>query len=864
MGRLDPVEQLRRRERQQSLVAELGRSALTGTPESELVEQALDAAAEGLGVEHAGLFEPSPDGRTFVAHRTRGWDAKRSEPKSVRKLVAHAFRGGEALVATDIVAATVRGEPQPLGVLAAYSARPHAFAHDDVVFLRGIANILAVTAARDRADEARRRSEEGLGFLAEAGHVLVRTLDYEATLSSLARLVVPRLADWLIVDVEEEDGAMRRVAVAAAAPEKQALLEELSRLYPPEPGSQQPAALALARRGAVHFPEFTPESLRATTRDDHHFALMTKLDPRSAIAVPLVARGRTLGALTFAWSESGRRYDEIDIALAEELARRAAVAIDNARLYESESTARARAEAAQRRVEFLSEASHMLSSSLDYGETLTSVARLAVPHVADWCVFYMLAEDGSIERVAVEHGGGRQDIVRGVLAGHELKPDAPTGAPYVIRTGHSELHAEATPVSLASDVEQPEELAAALAEVQVHSTMCVPLIARGRTLGAILFVSAESRRTFAEEDLQLAEDLAVRAALAVDNSRLYRDAEERGEAARALATVGDGVVLVDRNGVIRLWNAAAEAITRRAAADVRGRRAADVLPDWERLADAIPVGTAAQPSVSPETIPFAIDGRELWLSISGVASAEGVVYAFRDVTEDRRLDRLKSDFVATVSHELRTPLAAVYGAAVTLADRDLSGRPDLHRELIAQIVDQTERLTSIVTDILLASELEAGRFRLTPGEIDPILVARAAVEGARTRLREGGRLELVAPESLGSLETDAGRLRQVLDNLIENAIKYSPDGARTEVRLEQGNGSIRFSVSDEGVGIPRSELDRVFEKFYRLDPEQTRGVAGTGLGLYVCKELVERMAGRISVTSILGRGSTFTVELPRS
>jgi PAS domain S-box-containing protein len=768
-------------------------------------------------------------------------------------------------VASDIVAVPVRGEPRAIGVLAAHSPRPNAFAHDDVNFLRAIVNVLAVTTARDRSDEARYRSEEGLRFLAEAGHALVRTLDYEATLSALARLVVPRLADWFIVDVEDEDGAMRRVAVAAAAPEKQALLEELSRLYPPGPGSKQPAALAVTRGAAVHFSEFTPKSLRATTRDDHHFELMTKLDPRSAIAVPLVARDRTLGALTFAWSESGRRYDEVDIALAEEVARRAAIAIDNARLYESEASARTQAEAAQHRVEFLSEASQLLASSLDYGETLTSVARLAAPRVADWCLFYMLADDGTIERIAVEHGGGRQDVIRRVLAGHELKPDAPTGVPYVIRTGHSELQAEATPVSLASDVDDPEELAAALEEVHVHSTMCVPLIARGRTLGAILFVSAESGRTYAEEDLQLAEDLAGRAALAVDNSRLYREAEERGEAARALATVGDGVFLVDRTGVIRLWNAAAEAITRLAATDVRGRRAADVLPDWERLADAIPVGSAAQaPTVSPETVPFAIDGRELWLSISGVASAEGIVYAFRDVTEDRRLDRLKSDFVATVSHELRTPLAAVYGAAVTLADRDLSGRPDLQRELIAQIVDQTERLTSIVTDILLASELEAGRFRLTPGEIDPIHVARAAVEGARPRLPEGGRLDLIAPESLGSIETDAGRLRQVLDNLIENAIKYSPEGARTEVRLERGSGFVRFSVSDEGVGIPRGELERVFEKFYRLDPEQTRGIAGTGLGLYVCKELVERMDGRISVTSLLGRGSTFTVELPVS
>ncbi len=568
---------------------------------------------------------------------------------------------------------------------------------------------------------------------------------------------------------------------------------------------------------------------------------MIALAPHSAIAVPLVAHERTLGALTFAWSESGRTYAEGDLALAEEVARRAALAIDNARLYRAE-------QAARDRTTFLAEASNLLAGSLDYTETLASVARLAVPRVADWCLFYMLTEDGLIERVAVEHGGGRQDIVRAILAGHELNPDAPSGVPAVIRTGRSELQSEATPVSLASDVDQPEELASALAEVEVQSTMCVPLIARGRTLGAL---------TFATDDLQLAEELAARAALAVDNSHLYREAEERAEAARALAAVADGVFLVDRHGSIRIWNAAAETITGLSAAEARGARAADVFPGWDQLTGAVPVGDP------PQTVPFTLGARELWLSISGVETAEGIVFAFRDVTEDQRLDRLKSDFVATVSHELRTPLAAVYGAAVTLADRDLSGRPDLHRALIQQIVDQTERLTSIVSDILLASELEAGRFRLTPGEIDPVAVARASVEAARLRLPEGAEIDLEAPGDIGLLETDAGRLRQVLDNLIENAVKYAPEPGLTSVRVEPRDLTIRFSIEDRGVGIPAGELERIFERFYRLDPEQTRGVAGTGLGLYVCKELIDRMNGRISVDSAVGRGSTFTVELPR-
>jgi PAS domain S-box-containing protein len=579
--------------------------------------------------------------------------------------------------------------------------------------------------------------------------------------------------------------------------------------------------------------------------------------------VPLVARGRSLGALTLAWSESGRRYGDADLPLIEEVARRAALAIDNARLYRSEQAARGAAEEAERRVTFVADASAVLSSSLDYGETLGTLARLAVPRLADWCVIYAVADDGSIERLAVEHAGGPEDTVKAILAEHALNPDAPVGIPHVIRSGRSELRRVADPTELTEDVEHPAELAAALADIEVRSTMCVPLVARQRTLGAILFVAAESRRRYTEEHVRLAEELAARAALALDNSRLYREAEERAEAARALATIADGVFLVDGAGAIRIWNAAAEAITGLSAAEVRGHPAREVLPEWERVAAVVPVGAPGQVPPAPKTIPLAVSGRELWLSIAGVRSSEGAVYTFRDVTADRRLDRLKSEFVATVSHELRTPLSVVYGAAMTLTKRELAGREEVRHELVARIAEHAERLAAIIEDILLTGELEAGRLRLAPAELDPVEVARAAVDGARPRLARGATLELIAPGDVGRIEADAGRLRQVLDNLVENAIKYSPNGGRTEVRLEADERLVRFAVADEGVGIPPHELDRVFEKFYRVDDKQTRGTGGTGLGLYICRELVERMGGRITVELRPAEGSTFTVELPR-
>jgi PAS domain S-box-containing protein len=847
----DAVAELRRRERQQALVAELGRSALTGTALPQLLEIAVGAVAAGLDAAHVAVFEP--DDETLVATATLGWPAAEGRiAVDADSPVAHAFRLQEPYVGPEGLAAPVRGEEQLVGVVAASGPRP--FTADDMLFLRSVANLVAAATARDRAEGLRRRSEQALSFIAEASHVLAGSLDYDVTLSTLADLVVPRLADWFIVDVAEEDGTMRRVAVRAADPEKQELLDLLHREYQPVVGSGQPSGQALARGGTIHFPAFTPESLRETTLDERHFELMTKLDPRSAIAVSLVARDRVLGALTFAWSESGRRYTEADVTLAEELGRRAALAIDNSRLYRSVSGARATAEDAQRRFGFLVEASDVLASSLDYDETLGTLARLAVPRLGDWCVIYIVTEDGTIERAAVEHAGGRQDVVRAILSAHTIASDAASGVPEVIRTGRSELCADASPLSVAADAENPERLAQSLQEIDVRSTMCVPLIARRRTLGAILFVSAESGRRFTEDDLRLAEELAARASVAVDNSRLFHEAEHRAEAARALDSIADGVFLVDESGAIRIWNAAAETITGLAPAQVRGRNVADVFGGWDQVTE-LAGGT-------PHTVPVTIDGHELWLSVSAVASSEGTAYAFRDVTADRRLDRLKSDFVATVSHELRTPLAAVYGAAMTLAGRDFGSREDLRRELVAQIADQAARLSAIVDDILLVGRLEAGGLTLQAANVDPADVARGAVEAARLRAGDGMEVELRVADGVPVIETDAGRLRQVLDNLLDNAVKYSPGADRVDLRVQADERCVRFVVADRGVGIPSGELTRIFEKFYRLDPHQTRGVSGTGLGLYVCRELVQRMDGRITVESVLGRGSAFTVELP--
>ena len=335
--------------------------------------------------------------------------------------------------------------------------------------------------------------------------------------------------------------------------------------------------------------------------------------------------------------------------------------------------------------------------------------------------------------------------------------------------------------------------------------------------------------------------------------------------ARVLEHVDRGVFLIDDEGIMRYWNPAAAAVTGLEADDLVGKTADDVLPGWDVIGPEVPVATEPGPgSIAAKTLPFEFEGRELWLSISGVKFEDGTVYAFRNLTEERALDEMKSDFIATVSHELRTPLAAIYGCARTLLRPDLELGDDDNARMLEVIAQESERLTRIVSDVLLANQIDAGRLRLRDQEVDVAGLARDVVDEMRAALdgREDIAFELTAPDSVPRVIADEDRLRQVLLNLVDNAVKYSPDGGRVHVEVAQRENRVRIAVRDQGLGIPHGEQQRIFGKFYRVDPQQSRGVGGTGLGLYISRELVRRMEGRVWVTSREGEGSTFVVDLP--
>ena len=408
---------------------------------------------------------------------------------------------------------------------------------------------------------------------------------------------------------------------------------------------------------------------------------------------------------------------------------------------------------------------------------------------------------------------------------------------------------------------------------QVQAAMMVPVKHESRVVGVVQVMS--DRQEYTQEDLELVEGLVAQMGAAVRTARLHEErqqaesaeaaalarAAEREQSARLLEAVGDGIFYVGDDGFVRFWNRAAELITGLAAADVRGRGAVEVIPGWEAIAEQVPV-TVGEDVPRAVTLPVELGGRELWLSFVAVRTFRGVVYAFRDQTAEHELDSAKSDFIATISHELRTPMTAVYGAARTLLRPDVELDADDSRELLEMIATQAERLAQITEEVLLASRLDRGGVTVQAEPVDLAEIARETARTMEPQLPKRASLDLRAGGSVYATG-DPDRIQQIVMNLIDNAAKYSPYGGTITVSVEGNGANVRLAVADEGVGIPPAEQQAIFDKFYRVDPELTEGPGGTGLGLYISRELARRMGGEISVSSEPAHGSTFVLELPR-
>jgi PAS domain S-box-containing protein len=505
-----------------------------------------------------------------------------------------------------------------------------------------------------------------------------------------------------------------------------------------------------------------------------------------------------------------------------------AAAGEQLRLQAAQASAAEEASLRQQRIAALAEIAAALSRASALAVAIRDVAALVIRDFAAWFVVDVFDQQGDLVRLAREHA---------VISGNGASP-APTPESWVIR-------------AVTEGASQIDE-----------SHILLPLVARGgRRLGALTLLT-DTGRSFNEDDLGWAQALAGLLGAAIEKAHLHEEVEARADARRVLENMGEGVFLVDQEGIVRSWNPAAEAITGLKAAELVGAEASSVIPGWIEIAR---ISVADSHEAAPvEAVPLEMESSEQWIAISAVRFLDGTVYAFHDITEAHRLDQLQAEFTATASHELRTPLAAVYGAAQTLLRHDFALDEAGRDRFIHLIVDESERLGRIVNQILLANQLDVGRVDLETEPFDVNDLLNRVAEATRVHIPENIKVDvgLSDPELLVTADRD--KVRQILLNLIENAIKYSPDGGIIELGAEPAGSAVRFRVLDEGLGIPAEERTRIFDKFYRLDPDMTQGIGGTGLGLYICAGLVTRMAGRIWVEAGQGGGSAFFFELPQA
>lgn len=919
--------------------------------------------------------------------------------------------------------------------------------------------------SRERAARAEaERGHERAASLAEASRALAGSLDYEATLRRVAGLMVPRLADWCVVDLLDDAGALQMVATAHVDPAKVAWAEQLRRDYPVDPDGPAGTPYVVRTGEPQLFPDIPDSLLVAVARTPDELRLLREVGYRSVMVVPLRAGGRVLGALSLVIAESERRYDEDDLAFAQELASRAAVAIENARLYraaQDELARRQQAEAAQRTgetqlrliadalpvlisyldrdlhyrfnnqayeewfgearanvtgrhiVEVVGEAAYaglrprleaalagetvsfesltpyrsggsrhihatyvpdrgddgavhglvvlveditarkraeegqqllvaagmLLAASLDLEATLQQVARLTIPALADYTIIYVVGADGQIVRSAGAHGDPvHEALLASLERDHPLDPASDIPVARVLRTGES-IIAEGAGDELPGEIAQDAEHLRLLRELGPRAFLAVPMRARGRTLGALLCVATRPERRYTPADLHLAEELALRAALAIDNTNLYRATEQaRDDAERAAGRIARLQQVTAALGATMTPEQVADLVVREGLAAVGADAGAVfLLVDGGRTWEAVsfrgyppelvprhvrsPVGAPGPLSEALETrglvlveTPEELVGRWPHLAEaqgrSGDAAAAavpilldqevlGVLYAAFHAPHSfspddtsflqslgrqcaQALDRarlyaaerearasaeeairLRDLFLSVASHELKTPLTSLL-LQTQLLQRRISRDgllAERERQTLQVVADQAQRLDRLIAALLDISRLELGQLSLNLAPVDLCDLARRAVAEIQPT-SDLHSLTCRSPEAALVVMGDELRLEQVLQNLLQNAIKYSPDGGPVEVEVEAQGGQVCVTVSDRGIGLPDEALPRLFERFYRASNADPRQISGMGIGLYVVKEIARLHGGSARAAGREGGGSSFSVCLP--
>lgn len=710
----------------------------------------------------------------------------------------------------------------------------------------------------------RKKAEFRQEFISKINSAIALSLDYNEALQNVAKIIVNYLADYCRIVILDEDGKIKEIYVDHNDPKKINLVVKLYEKYKDDDKATYGVNHILRNGKTEIISQIDDKFLKKLKVKLDMVKVLRQIGLKSYMGVPLIVKGKIIGAMTLSSTDPNRRYTKDEMALVEGVASRIALALENMRLFEKVQKERERLEFGQsvgkigtfewgmennkstwtkgfsalfgnpenadkgsidkwlyvahpddqemikqvseealrdgeklnlkfrviwpdhsihylsvkakiirnekgipvkmigvatdithrktmeNNLKFLAEASRVLSSSLDYKVTLNSVAKLAVPDIADWCAVDMIDKDGKIERIAVAH----KDLEKVKWAQKLYKDNPPDmnaqqGLPNVLRTGVSELIPLITEELIKKSAKNKKHYEL-IHSIGFHSVMIVPIIHKKKSIGAITFVTTkESRKQFTQEDLAIAEKLADRAALVIENTMLYQKSQQ--------AT------------------------------------------------------------------------------------------------------KMRETFISIASHELKTPITSlkVY-TQVLLQQAQRQGDTNMSRYL-SKMDQQVEKMNKLIKDLLDVSRMQLGKltFRLEYFDIDEL--AKEVVDAIQLTTKNHF---IIISGKGGKVYGDKDRIGQVIINLLINAIKYSPDADKVVVRLSRLGQKVVVNVKDYGIGIEKKNQDKIFQRFYQIDNSPTPTTAGLGIGLYISTEIVKRHGGNLWVESTKGKGSTFSFAIP--
>jgi signal transduction histidine kinase len=717
-----------------------------------------------------------------------------------------------------VLATPVRVFGDIIGVLSVHRLTPGAWSDADVAFIEALSAELGLgihTAQLFVQNERRLEIQRGFYRIAT---VLGQPLSLAATLDALAQAAGEAFGGSFTAVVMPRAGALH-VAGAHGLPDslRTALDEGLA-----EEGDA--LRLASAERRILASTDVV---------DDERFAARwRKLGPsngfRSLLVVPLESRDEKAGLVLVFFDEEWTLGDD-DLELARHLAGAGRGALERSALFEAERTSRSLAQQ-------LARTGSVLATELDPAAVLDEVVEQAPALLgADACAI-RIVENGDLvvtaaAGVSAEAALGARSDAAGPLSGEVAQSRRAVAVP----------DAAADPALFASDALLPAGFTAYLG---------VPLVGPEGALHGVMAVYGRRPRSWRTEEIDALVALAVNTSAALSNAELYqRVALEKERSSAILENIADGIVAVDREGDVVLWNRAAEQATGVPASEALGRNPQQILGRSLSGSAVVPIGRPGGETLLSVTEAVMRDP-------AGVVA--GRIFAFRDVSADRAVEEMKSEFVSTVSHELRGPLTSIYGFAETLLREDVLFADEDRKTFLGYITSESERLTRIVDALLSVARLDAGDLQVNLRATDVQPLVTDVVSNVKENGGGGHRFVLDLPTEPLAAEADAEKLRQVLSHLVDNAVKYSPEGGRVTVAARRKSDTVEFQVADEGNGIPPAERERIFRKFYRVDAEG----GGTGLGLFLAQGYVKAMGGRIRVESDEGQGSRFAFELP--